>query len=363
MKTAIQGIGVVGAFGCGTSDLLGALLSGSQPVTFGPAPFLPDRSEWPVYHAETSQLGRFIAPRKLRRMDHYTRMGLLGALLALEDAGLDPDRERLGIIVATGHGAARTTFKYQDSIIDDGDIGSSPTLFSHSVHNAAAANISILLGIRGPSLTVSQFELSVASALLTAKMWLAEDRVDAVLFGGIDEYCDVLGYCLARRYGEGAFPRRIQPLDLELQSAIDGEGAAFFLLSGKDADDGRYGHIREVRTGMIPEAPLAGASEEVIILGADGDKTCGSGYRKVLPPGATVAAYTPLYGSFPSSQAFDIAVAALCRSRKTIFPSPGAGGESHTAGVIETPTSLEARTIRCIKCNPDGWFGDIVCSF
>jgi 3-oxoacyl-[acyl-carrier-protein] synthase II len=362
MKIAIQGMGVVGAFGCGAPALIGALSSGNRSITLGPAPFLPDRPEWPVYRADTSELGRFIPARRLRRMDHYSKMGLLGALLALEDSGAEPDRNRLGIIVATGHGAARTTFKYQDSIIDGGDIGSSPTLFSHSVHNAAAANISILLGIRGPSLTVSQFELSVASALLTATLWLAEGRVDAVLFGSIDEYCDVMGYCSARAYDKDGFPRRMQPLELGLQSAIAGEGAAFFLLSRDTSAPDRYGHIRDVRTGMIPDAPVA-PSGEVIILGADGEKACGSGYRKLLPPAAPVAAYTPLYGSFPSSQAFDLAVAALCRSGKTLFPSPGAGGETHTTNVVETHTPLGNRDIRCIKCNPDGRFGSILCGF
>jgi 3-oxoacyl-[acyl-carrier-protein] synthase II len=362
MKTAIQGIGVVGAFGCGISDLQGALSSGNQPVTFGPAPFLPDRQEWPSYEAETSQLSRLIAPRKLRRMDRYTKMGLLGALLALEDAGTEPDRNRLGIIVATGHGAARTTFKYQDSIIDDGDVGSSPTLFSHSVHNSAAANISILLGIRGPSLTVSQFELSVASALLTATLWLVEDRVDAVLFGGIDEYCDVMGYCLAKRYGDNAFARNIRPLDLDHQSAIAGEGAAFFLLSKEDPNNDRYGHIRQVRTGAIPANPVTEAPEEVIILGADGEKACAGGYRNLLPAAAPVAAYAPLYGSFPAAQAFDLAVAALSRSEKTVYPSPMGEG-NNTASAVETPTPLGDRDIRCIKCNPGGWFGDITCSF
>lgn len=361
MKTAIRGIGVVGAFGCGTQDFLGALSTGTESITFGRAPFGNECTEWPVYRADPSPLNEFIPPRKLRRIDHHTRMGLLAAVLAMQDAGREMDKGRLGVVVATGYGATRTTFEYQDSVIDGGDIGASPTLFSHSVHNAAAANISILLGIRGPSLTVSQFELSVASALLTARTWLAEDRVDAVLLGGIDEYCDVLGYSLGRCYQNSGPPRRMKPLALDEQSAIAGEGAAFLLLTEGQAPDERYGHIRDVRVGAVPSHPVSESSPEFIILGADGDRACADGYRKLLPPAADVMVYTPLFGSFPSSQAFDMAVAALSRHQQTMFPVPGKN-ENNDIRVADRPTLLMDRDIRCVKVSRSGRFGDITCS-
>lgn len=363
MKIAIQGVGAVGGFGCGVAALQAALSSGAETVSFGPAPFQADRAGWPVYRSDTTPLGRLIPPRKLRRMDHFTKMGLLGARLALEDAGMTlENRDRLGIVVATGYGAARTTFGYQDSILDAGDIGASPTLFSHSVHNAAAANISILLGIRGPSLTVSQFEVSVASALLTARAWLAERRVDAVLFGGIDEYCDVLGYCLGRCIEKDGFPPKIQPFQFGLQSAIAGEGAAFFLLTGEGREGNRYGRIREIRVGRPSASPCLKPEREVVVLGADGDPACGAGYIEMLPPSVDAAAYAPLYGSFPSNQAFDLAAAAVMRNEETIYPVPGDGVEDSGIHAVETPTPLMDRDIRLIKCSRNGWVGDITCS-
>ena len=125
-----------------------------------------------------SRLEEFLPARTLRRIDHFSRLGLLGSHLALADAELpEAERSRLGIIIASGYGATGMTYAFLKSFITDGDICASPTYFADSVHNSAAAHISIQLGATGPNLTVSDFHLSVPSALATARLWLAEERV------------------------------------------------------------------------------------------------------------------------------------------------------------------------------------------
>ncbi len=155
---------------------------------------------------------------------------------------LQDDHQNLAVVIATGYGASQTTFSFLDTAFDDGDACASPTLFSNSVHNAAAAHVSILLNARGPNLTVSQFEMSVPSAMLTACQWLEDKIVDAVLFGGVDEYCSVLGYCWQRFFGAGS-PVQHEAIGMEYQSAITGEGSAFFLLTRDEGDKPKYGFI------------------------------------------------------------------------------------------------------------------------
>ena len=188
MRIAIQGIGVAGGFGCGAVPLRRALLSGeSKPQNI----LLEAEShnhEFPVYLCDTSRLADFVNKRALRRVDHFSRMAVLASVLALEDAGmLQEDHQNFAVVVASGYGATRTTFSFLDSAIDDGDACASPTLFSNSVHNAAAAHISILLKANGPNVTVSQFEMSVPSALLAASQLLQRKDADGVIFGAVDE--------------------------------------------------------------------------------------------------------------------------------------------------------------------------------
>lgn len=262
----IRGIGVVGGFGIGNAALARALEQGDiQDAAARGAPVRVDAA------AVQDALARHVDKRKLRRLDLFSRMAALAAFLALEDAGLAGQNcEALPVIVATGYGPAQTTFEFLDSLIDHGDRLASPTLFSHSVHNAAAANIALLLGATGPSLTVSQFDRPFASALRTAQAWLVEGRIESALVGGVDAYCEVLGYCWKRmreERGPGEAP-----------GEAPGEGAAFFLL-GKEGDR-RYGRVADAQTSA--------ASQESPLL-----RVC---------------------GSFPAREALELAVAASLRA-------------------------------------------------
>lgn len=180
MSCAIKGIGIVTPAG-NTLDVLG------------------EKDLDLAKTADVQMLEQFHTKRELRRTSQFCRLALLGANLALADAGVSVDSfgsGRLGIIVATGYGPTRTTFDFLDSINDFGAKLASPLAFSTSVHNIAASIISIKLGITGPCLSINQFETSFASALISARCWLDEKRIDAVLVGAVDEYnstlCDAI---------------------------------------------------------------------------------------------------------------------------------------------------------------------------
>jgi 3-oxoacyl-[acyl-carrier-protein] synthase II len=232
-------------------------------------------------------------------------------------------------------------------------------LFANSVHNAAAAHISILLKARGPNLTVSQFELSVPSALLSACQWLEDRQIDAVLFGGVDEYCDVLGYSWQRFFGSNQNPS-IEPLNWELQSAIAGEGSAFFLLTRDDGDQPKYGFITDIQMGHIASGGPDIAEDTTLFLGADGHKSCGTLYPRHIPEGARAASYTPLYGSFPVNTAVDMAIAALSLKENKLFATPGCRPNKSGLRISHIEQDLESKLIGCLKFGCSGQFGMVM---
>jgi 3-oxoacyl-[acyl-carrier-protein] synthase II len=326
MRTiAVKGIGAVGGFGCGVAELAAALERGSVPVAGLTVPSATGPVQVPAYRAETGRLEEFVPKRTLRRVDHFSKLALLGAHLALADAGLlGSDLSRLAVVVASGYGATATTFAFLDSIIGDGDLCASPTHFANSVHNAAAANISIMLGAKGPSLTVSQFDMSVASALVSAQCWLAEGRADAVLFGAVDELSDLTGYLHYRQRGP-QLAGGITPLETGAESSVLGEGAAFLLLTRQD-DGPAYCCIDSVETGNRDVGELVLPADALLLLGADGRRELGARYRSLVPEGSPVACYAPLWGSMPAAAAFDLVAAALVLQRGSAYPIPGAAG-------------------------------------
>lgn len=355
-RIVIEGVGAVGGFGCGVEDLSRALTgsarspgtlalsTGSGPVTI------------PAFRADVSRLEEFLPVRTLRRIDHFSRLGLLGSHLALKDAEL-PEGEwpRLGVIVASGYGAAGMTYAFLKSFIADGDICASPSCFAGSVHNSAAAHISIRLGARGPNLTVSDVHLSVPSALATARTWLADGRVQRVLFGAVDELSELIGY-IRHRARDASPTASMTPLRTETETSIPAEGAAFLLLARESASRGGYCTLDASTTGILPIPGFPFPEPRLLILGADGRREAGRRYAAVAK-NARVACYTPLYGSMPAGPAFDLATAALTLKGGRIFPSPGGDLRDFPATVPEGGEPVGGDRISCLTLAGDEAYG------
>lgn len=355
----VRGIGVVGGFGSGMESLSIALERGATVPATVTVKMADREREMAVFLADTSRLEEFVPKRSLRRIDHYSRLALLGAHLALHDAGMSNlDPANLGIVVASGYGATRTTFAFLDSFIAGNDAYSSPTHFSGSVHNAAAAYISILLGARGPCLTISQFEMSVSSALITAIQWLREGVTEKVLFGAVDEYCHVLGYCWQRFFGDRTVGS-IEPFLFHQQTAVPGEGTAFFLLSRERDSEKCYGRITGVEATWSATVEPPRPDGTLLIIGADGHKECCGNYEALAAGNMETAAYTPLFGSFPTNQAMDMAVALLSTKEGKVFAIPEGITRPPSLKTPKEKRDLDVSRICCLKLGPRGEAGMI----
>ncbi len=181
-----------------------------------------------------------VALKRLRRADRFSKMAALAAWDAVHAAGLAaPDTDvpsgssdvDLGIIVTTAFGPHRTTFAFLDDILDYGDAAVSPTTFSHSVHNAAAAYIGIMLDRRGPTCTVTDFKNPFYCGMQTASLWLTEGRCTHVLVGYVEEASEpMVAIAAARR---AVMPTvGLQPFQLSFDPRDDiSEGSVFLVLS------------------------------------------------------------------------------------------------------------------------------------
>jgi 3-oxoacyl-[acyl-carrier-protein] synthase II len=329
----ILGIGTVCARGFDIASLAVALEEGWRP---------PGEVDGrPVYKVDLENAPDRSLLKKLRRADRLSRMAVLAAAGAVADSGLSLDGRRVGILLATPFGPHVTTFDFLDGILDFGEANVSPTAFSHSVHNAAASYVAVALEIKGPTLTVSRFRHSFASALQLAACWLAQDRVDLVLAGGADIYGPVLGH-VAGRLLPSAPDGAIAPFVLSPVGQVPGEGAAFFLL-GRGVEGQGYGRIGPVAAGR---SGLQGEAADLDILAADGMRPDESAYRSLLVPGRPVAAYAPLFGSTMVNPAFQTAVAALSVRRQTVFPSPVTTNPHGLPLAVASPT----RPLRAVRC-------------
>ncbi len=358
MKVTIKGIGAVGGFGTGISALQQALATGKTCVQSVSLDTSDGPIRIPALLAETDPIRSYVGPRALRRIDHYIRMALLGAFLALEDAGLLESRpDPMGIIVATGYGATCNTFDFQHSVITAGDPCGSPTKFSNSVHNAAAAHISIMLRESGPNLSISQYDMSMPSALMSAVQWLKEERVEYVLVGGVDEFCKVLGYYWHCRHGDGDCPSEGAGA-AQCRQAVVGEGSCFFVLAAEKEPASAYGVIEEVQLGNFERGRVNLPDKNPVVLGADGFSWYDTRYAELLSGECRAAVYTPLYGALPVGMAFDIAISAISLQSGTIYPS----ADGHLPAMpglrwVREDDQEPGERISCLKLGAGNAFG------
>jgi len=319
-RMAIRGIGLAGGFGSGTEAALNALRGGGRPNDVLSFQTSMGQINYPVYSADPGPLKDFVPARKLRRINKYSRLAALAACLAIQDAGKNIPCmcSDVGVIVASGYGASSTTFAFLDDIILEGDSFASPTQFSNSVHSSAASNITILLQIKGPGLTVTQFEMSTIAALLNAQVWLQEKKVDTVLLGGVDQINQVLLYCY-HSFWPNEIPNEIMPLNYDLQTAIPGEGAAFMVLTRDEGEVPPYGYVDSVSWRSTDDYTVP--DDIFLISGSDGHRACGLQHRKLfrtVDP-ARIKSLSTIYGSMPCGQMFDLAMACLA-ARHELLP-------------------------------------------
>lgn len=130
--------------------------------------------------------------RKLRRADDYIRLAVAAAFevtqaLRQEDVEW---QERTGLVLGSGFSTMQTNFEVLDSVVSGEQ--TSPTLFSHSVFNAAAGYVASTLGIKGAALTVTDFAFPFFKALEEAYLAIISGRLDSCLVLHVETYSDLL---------------------------------------------------------------------------------------------------------------------------------------------------------------------------
>jgi 3-oxoacyl-[acyl-carrier-protein] synthase II len=277
-------------------------------------------------------------------------MAVLAAVDALEDSGLAiaQGEANLGVILATAFGPQVTAFRFLDEIIDYGDSGVSPTLFSHSVHNAAASYVASALGSRGPTLTVTQFGLSFHQALLIGRAWISEGRCGNVLVGSAEECGTVMEHICSRRLPI-AEDGKIRPFGFSrAPSAVPGEGSVFLLLRGEEAPGG-YCELRGVCFG----AEAGSSTPDLCIIDADGLSDDETRYQESASREVAVAGYAPLFGSMMTGSAFHCAAAALMLKSRSRYACP-ITDNPHRIGLCTSTGPSDLERIHCVKYDCSG---------
>ena len=384
----ILGIGILFNRGRGIDSFENALKSGWQRPEEYDIPRINKKT--PAYIVKPEHIEDKVLFKKMRRADKFSKMSVIAASDAIKDSGVDINKNRTGIILSTAFGAHKTTFDFLDDIIDYGEVGVSPTIFSNSVHNAAASYIASALDITGPTLTVTRFSFPFQSALQLAQTWINDDRCEHVLVGAVDVCGEVMRYCFDKKLGTSE-DGKIRPFNFSSPlPPVPGEGSVFFLVSGKSSeraycriDDivftkefiskagdnapafGTPSYLKRGK-GELISPPLRGGpacpvgrdegegvvccfTSDIDIIDADG-MADGKAYLKYISPSVPVAAYSPLFGSTMTVSAFNLTAGALMIKKQMQYANPVSdNADSINLLNVYGPSIIDL--IRSIGCN------------
>lgn len=237
-RIVITGVGIVSPIGIGKEEFTKSLKEGKSGVGIISS---FDVSQY------TTRIGaevknfvpeNFIDKKKVRKMDRFCQFAFAAAKLAIEDSGLDFEKEdvsRVGVLLGSGIGGIYTIEKEIRVMLEKGPGRVSPFLIPMQISNIAAGEIAMQYGLWGPNYAVTSACASANHALGDALRLMRYGDADVMIVGGTEASITPLGlagFCAARALStRNDEPQKAsRPFDKNRDGFVMGEGSAMFVL-------------------------------------------------------------------------------------------------------------------------------------
>jgi 3-oxoacyl-[acyl-carrier-protein] synthase II len=144
-------------------------------------------------------LDEYIQDSRFRRAADISKYALVATDLAINDAGIKKlYGEDTALVLGITNGPLTYTQVFHSAMIREGVDVISPSLFSESVLNAPASNISICFGIRGPVQTLVGGSTTALKAILLACQMLSTGVVEKAIVVSSEELNELSFFCYSR---------------------------------------------------------------------------------------------------------------------------------------------------------------------
>jgi 3-oxoacyl-[acyl-carrier-protein] synthase II len=187
-RVVVTGMGVMSPVGNDCDTFFDRLMAGRSGIRKLSSKFSSVLTANIGGEVDYDPVARFPKP-KLALLDRFSQLALEAAAQAIKDAGAefsDSGKDRIGVFVGTGLGGANTLEAGYEEIFLAGKDRVAPHIVPRTMNNAAAGQISIEYGLRGPNLTYSTACSSSAIAIGEACRAIRHGYIDAALAGGAE---------------------------------------------------------------------------------------------------------------------------------------------------------------------------------
>lgn len=179
----------------------------------------------------------YMDPKAAKRMELFCQYAVAATKEALEDAGLDMEKEdpyRVGVSVGSGIGSLQAMEREHSKLLEKGPSRVNPLLVPMMISNMAAGNVSIQFGLKGKSINVVTACATGTNSIGEAFRAIQYGEAEVMVAGGTESSVTpigIAGFSALTALSSSEDPARCSiPFDKERSGFIMGEGAGIVIL-------------------------------------------------------------------------------------------------------------------------------------
>ncbi|MBD8213904.1 beta-ketoacyl-ACP synthase II [Erwinia persicina] len=237
-RVVVTGLGMLSPVGNTVESTWNALVAGQSGIS------LIDHFDTSAYATRFAGLVKdfdcdeFISRKDQRKMDAFIQYGIVAGIQAMQDSGLEITEEnadRIGAAIGSGIGGLGLIEENHTSLVNGGPRKISPFFVPSTIVNMIAGHLTIMFGMKGPSISIATACTSGVHNIGHAARIIAYNDADVMLAGGAEKASTPLGVggfgaarALSTRNDNPAAASR--PWDKDRDGFVLGDGAGLVVL-------------------------------------------------------------------------------------------------------------------------------------
>jgi 3-oxoacyl-[acyl-carrier-protein] synthase II len=237
-RVVVTGLGAVTPVGVDVESYWDAITAGRSGV--GPLTLVDPEQVASKVAAECTDFdpAAALGPKEARRLDRSTQFALTAAQQAWDDAGIeaDADRDETGVVFATGIGGIGSLLAGEKVLRTKGPNRVSPFTVPQLMPNAAAGQVAMRFGLRGPNFCTTTACAASNHAIGLAFQAIRNGEAEAMVAGGSESaFVDIalIAFAqmtaLATKFNDRP-EEASRPFDALRNGFVMGEGAGALIL-------------------------------------------------------------------------------------------------------------------------------------
>lgn len=237
-RVVITGLGIVSPVGNDIATAWDNVVNGRSGIgritRFDPADF----NAHIAGEVKDFDVTAYMPAKEARQMDTFIHYGIAAGVQAWRDAGIEVTEEnaqRMGVIVGSGIGGLQRIEETQKEYLERGARRISPFFVPASLINLVSGQLSIMLGLKGPSYAVVSACTTGLHSIGDAGRLIEYGDADVMIAGGTESTVSPLGIggfaamrALSTRNDDPTTASR--PWDVDRDGFVLGEGAGVLVL-------------------------------------------------------------------------------------------------------------------------------------